>query len=350
MGYFYLFGSSIKANNIRHLNYMDKHYFIKLLNKHQQGSLTNEEQQFLISYYNLFQNEPDVIEVLSAEQKEEFKNNIQDSIWDHVLKAGQTDTKIRFIKRRFVKMAAAAVLFSIFFSSLFYLFNKSPKGQEPATTATIQKENRVIFLPDGSKVMLSPGSKLNYPSSFDGLKNREVFLVGQAYFDIKHHASMPFIVHTGKLETVVLGTAFNIKAIAGEESITVTVTRGKVKVIDEDKNETLGIITPNQQIAYSKGKTTSVQKTIDSESVLDWKKQDLLCDNVTMAEAAELLEEQYKVKITISDQSIQSQRFTTTFSKNESFEQVLKSICVFNGLIYEYDKENSKVLIKQNHL
>lgn len=324
---------------------MNKHYFIKLLHKYQQGNLTNEEQQFLISYYDLFENEPDVMEVLSPEQKEEFKNNIQDSIWSHVLKYGQARTKIRFINRRYVKMTAAAVVFLIFFASLFYLFDGPSKNKEPATITAVQKENRVIFLPDGSKVMLSAGSKLNYPSSFDGLKNREVFLVGQAYFDIKHNASMPFIVHAGRLETVVLGTAFNIKAIAGEENITVTVTRGKVKVIDQDKNKTLGIITPNQQITYSKKKTNSVMKAVDSESVLGWKKQDLLCENLTIAEAAELLEEQYKMKITINDQSIRSQRFTATFPKGENFEHVLKSICEFNGLVYEYDKKDSTVKI-----
>jgi transmembrane sensor len=324
---------------------MDKHYFIKLLHKYQQEDLTDEEQQFLISYYDLFQNEPDIMEVLSAEQKEEFKNSIENAIWDHVLKDRQVNTKTRFINSRYIKMTAAAVIFLIFFASLFYLFDGTSKNQEPATIAAMQNENRVIFLPDGSKVILSAGSKLNYPSSFDGLKSREVFLTGQAYFDIKHNTSMPFIVHTGKLKTVVLGTAFNIKAIVGEENITVTVTRGKVKVVDQDKNETLGIITLNQQITYSKKKTNSVMKAVNSESVLGWKKQDLLCDNLTIAEAAELLEEQYKVKIIINDQSIRSQRFTTTFSKNEGFEHVLKSICVFNGLVYEYDKKDSTVMI-----
>jgi ferric-dicitrate binding protein FerR (iron transport regulator) len=324
---------------------MNKHYFIKLLQRYQQGNLTNEEQQFLISYYNLFENEPDVFEMLSAEQKEEFKNNIQESIWRHILKNGQVDTKIKFNNRRYVKMTAAAVVFLIFFASLFYLFDAPSKNQEPATIAAVQKENRVIFLPDGSKVVLSAGSELNYPSSFDGLKNREVYLVGQAYFDIRHNSSMPFIVHTDRLATVVLGTAFNIKAIAGQEDITVTVTRGKVKVIDQDKNKTLGVITPNQQITYSKVKTNSIVKAVDSESVLGWKQEDLLCENLTIAEAAELLEEQYKMKIIINDQSIQSQRFTATFSKGESFEHVIKSICEFNGLVYEYDKKDSTVMI-----
>ena len=213
--------------------------------------------------------------------------------------------------------------------------------------AVHHKENRVIFLPDGSTVILSPGSKLNYPSSFDGMEKREVFLEGQAFFDIKHNASRPFIVHTGKLATIVLGTAFNIKALPSETEITVTVKRGKVKVSDQDK--ILGVITPNQQITYNQRKVSSTVKVLDNDSYLDWKEQDLLFDNLTIAEAAKLLEERYKVKITISDQSISSQRFTTTFSKNESFEQILKSICIFNGVVYKYNKEKATAIILINN-
>lgn len=322
---------------------MDKIYFKKLLHKYLHGNLNDEERQFLISYYNLFQNEPDVMEVLNTEEKEELKNDIKSSIWNHILEKEQPGNKIKFIERRFVKLAAAAVVFIIFFASLFIFFNRPANNKAPASFALHQKENRVIFLPDGSTVILSAGSKLNYPSSFDGLKKREVFLDGQAFFDIKHNASRPFIVYTGKLKTEVLGTAFDIKAIPGEADITVTVSRGKVKVMDEDKM--LGIITPNQQITYSKEKVRAVTKIVNSDSLFNWKEQDLRCNDLTIAEAAELLEKRYNVKITISDQSITSQRFTTTFGKNDSFEQVLKSICVFNGLSYKYNKENATVVI-----
>jgi ferric-dicitrate binding protein FerR (iron transport regulator) len=322
---------------------MDKNYLKKLLQKYLHGNLNSEERQFLINYYGLFQNEPDVMEELNVEEKEELKNDMKSTIWDQILEEEQASPKIRFIKRGFVKLTAAAVVFIIFFASLFIFFNRPSNNSKPTILALHQKENRVIFLPDGSTVILSSGSKLNYPSSFDGLEKREVFLDGQAFFDIKHNASRPFIVYTGKLKTEVLGTAFDLKAIPREADITVTVTRGKVKVMDQ--NKMLGILTPNQQIIYSKKKVNVVTKMVNSDSLLNWKEQDLRCDDLTIAEAAELLEERYRVKIVISDQSITSQRFTTTFAKNDSFEQVLQSICVFNGLSYKYNKENAVVVI-----
>ena len=340
---------------------MDKHYFIKLLHRYQQGDLTKEEQQFLESYYNLFQNEPDVLETLSIEEKKEFENEIKGNIWNNISKEEQPSHKIRFINKRFIKVAAAAAIFIGIISSIFFFYNLSLKNQGIAslsveqlngkskkqiyaTLVVHQKENRVIFLPDGSTVILSPGSKLNYPSSFDGMEKREVFLYGQAFFDIKHNAFRPFIVHTGKLETIVLGTSFNIKAIPGEKDITVTVKRGKVKVTDE--NKMLGIITPNQQITYDRQNVNSVLKTVNNDSYLDWKDQDLFIDNMTLSEAAILLEEQYKVKIIISDLSIREQRFTATFPKDEKLEQALNSICLFNGLSYVYEGPNSLVILK----
>ena len=206
-----------------------------------------------------------------------------------------------------------------------------------------KKENHIIFLPDGSTVILSPESILNYPSSFEAHSKREVFLEGQAFFDIKHNPAKPFIVHTGNIQTRVLGTAFNIKAFKGARDVTVTVKRGKVKVSDEYK--TLGVITPNQQITYNKEKVVADFTTVTNENYLQWKEQDLLFDNLTIAEAAVLLEEKYKVSIKVEGQFISTKRFTTTFKKGDDFEQALKSICVFNDVVYRYNKEKRTVII-----
>jgi hypothetical protein len=339
---------------------MDKYSLKNFLDKYRKGNVTKEEEEFLISYYNLFQNEPDGIEILSIEKKNEIKNQIQEKIQKDISKNEQFYPGVGFINRRFTRMTAAAAIFIGSIIGLFLLFNgllnKPASGrlalkqkatpltkQVDVKVATQRKENRVLFLPDGSTVTLSPGSKLNYPSSFDGMKKREVFLYGQAFFDIKHNVSRPFIVHTGKLETVVLGTAFNIKAIPNETDVIVTVKRGKVKV--SDQNKTIAIITPNHQVTYNLKKVSSTVEVLKNDSYLDWKEQDLLLDNLTVAEAAKLLEERYKIKIKVSEQSLGSQRFTTTFKKNESFEQVLKSICVFNGVIFDYDKEKATVII-----
>lgn len=325
---------------------MDKQYFIKLFKKYQHGNLTFEERQFLIKYFDLFENETDVMQTMDSAEKQDLKISIQNSIWEQVLNDGPKQAPVRFMNRNIVKWAAASVAFILLIAGMVYFYHNPAQSAEENKMVIQKVENRIIFLPDGSKVILSAGSKLNYPSSFDDLSTREVYLNGQAYFDIKHNNSKPFIVHAGKLETIVLGTAFNIKAIEGEKDITVTVTRGKVKVVDLEKQKVLGVLTHDQQISYCRVKTKSILRTVDSEKVLDWKNQDLLCDNLTLAEAAELLGERYHVTINIDNEFTRSQRFTATFPRKENFEQILKSICVFNGLEYQYDVEKSSVQIR----
>jgi transmembrane sensor len=320
---------------------MDKQYFIWLLQKLNRGEATTEEEQFLISYYNLFQPEEDLSTYLSEEKKETLKNQIRFAIHDN-LYSRENEGKLRTIFPWRRVAAVAAVL--IIVSAVVFYMNPAPAEKITYATKTPQqKENRFIRLPDGSTVIVSAGSKLNYPSSFDGTVNREVYLEGQAFFDIKHNPAKAFIVHTGKLSTTVLGTAFNVKAIPSEDNITVTVTRGKVRVSSPEK--TLGLIEPDEQIVYSKAENEAVQSVIEDKNYLGWKEQDLLFDDVTLAEAAELLEERFKVKIAFSDPLIKDNRFTTTFRQDQKLEQVLKSICEFNSAVFQYDRDNATVMI-----
>lgn len=325
---------------------MDKQYFIQLLQKYFDSDLTKEERDFIESYYNLFQNEPDILDSLDAYKKNQFKNDIKGKVWDRIINTESPEHSIRQSRKRTIWIAAAAIIILILAMRIFFTDDSSSMKTPPENIAVKHQENRLIFLADGSKVVLSTGSRLNYPSSFDGKKTREVYLEGQAFFDIQHNANKPFIVHTGNLQTIVLGTAFNIKAMPGDKEITVSVVRGKVKV--SDQNKVLGVITPDQEIKYNKQQDHSEMKAVKDHHYLDWKSEDLLLDNVTIAEAAKVLEEEYKVTIDINDPSISSQRFTATFPRDGSLEEALKSICEFNGVQYHYDKKNAFVSIVDN--
>ena len=325
---------------------MDKQYFIQLLHKYFDSDLTKEERDFVESYYNLFQNEPDILDSLDAYKKNQFKNEIKGNVWDSIINTESPEHSIRRSRTRTIWMAAAAVIILILTMRIFFNDGTSAVKELPENVAVKHPENRLIFLADGSKVVLNAGSRLNYPSSFDGKETREVYLEGQAFFDIQHNDKKPFIVHTGTLQTTVLGTAFNIKAMPADKEITVSVVRGKVKV--SDQNKVLGVITPDQEIKYNKQQDNSEMKEVKDHHYLDWKSGDLLLDNVTIAEAAKVLEEEYKVTVNINDPSVSSQRFTATFPRNGSLEQALKSICEFNGVQYHYNKKNAFVSIVNN--
>ncbi|HVV02934.1 MAG TPA: FecR family protein, partial [Puia sp.] len=96
-------------------------------------------------------------------------------------------------------------------------------------STTERSEYKYLLLPDSTQVWLNASSTLEFPEHFRTNK-REVTLSGEAYFDVRHSEKTPFIIHTGKVSTTVLGTSFNIKAYPDRQHIIVSVSTGKVKV------------------------------------------------------------------------------------------------------------------------
>jgi len=325
---------------------MDKEYFLQLLNKYLKQEASGEECELLLRHYNLFDLEPEILNTLTKDQKSELKNEIDNNIRNIISSETSRVKEKRSFRRKIwiYVISVAAVMFIVLAGDLYFIDHKHLNKNSVISRFSGVRENRLIQLPDGSTVIVSHGSKLNYPSSFDGLSNREVYLDGQAYFDVKHNSLKPFIIHTGKLKTTVLGTAFEINAWSDEPDVRVTVSRGKVKVEDQN-NRTISVITPNQQITYDKTNKNIIQKVVNVPEYLEWKDHDLLLSNVTISEAAELLEKRFQVKILIADEQIKSKRFTTTVLKGERIEQILNSIAEFNDAKFTYDVEKSEVII-----
>ncbi|MEO8584411.1 MAG: FecR domain-containing protein [Flavitalea sp.] len=326
---------------------MDKHYFIELLRKYLDGNATKAEVRFIWSYYNLFQSEPEVLALFGSEKRNELKKDLREDIWKNIgMKEKSVKKKGSIVLMKTALAAAASILILLAVRQLFW----QADPVKPAAVhglALIRNSNHVISLPDGSTVTMSSGSKLNYPSAFSASGKREVYLEGEAFFDVKHDTSHPFVVHAANVNVTVLGTAFNVKAFSEENDITVTVKRGKVSVSDPYK--TLGTITPLQQIVYNKQNQNSIQQTVVTEKYLKWRERDCLFDNLTITEVAALLEERFKVKIFVDDRIASSGRFTAAFPKNESLDEALKSICEFNTATYRYDKEKATVYINADH-
>ncbi len=245
---------------------------------------------------------------------------------------------------------AAAVL--ILFAGTFtwrYLTTRSAVPEKAGTTEALalQKDKpspvnkkQTIHLPDGSTAILNADSHLDYPSAFTG-KTREIYLSGEAYFDIKHDPSKPFLVHTGKIVTRVLGTAFDIRAYPGDETIKVTVTRGKVQVWKENKS--LGLITANQQISFSKTTEKAIQKTVDSKALVAWKPEEVAFNDISMVDAAKRIAERFNVQVEFANPQIKNCRITATFSEDDMLDEMLTVICGVTKC--EFTIQNNKIII-----
>lgn len=230
--------------------------------------------------------------------------------------------------RRYRHWYAAAAALLIITLAIWRLVASTHNPESPVTKtekkilepAPETNGKRYIRLQDGSTVLLNEGSQLDYPADFANDK-REVALSGEAYFDIRPDAKRPFIVHTGKVNTTVLGTAFNIKAYPEQKQITVTVTRGKVKVGDNKK--TFGVIVPNESIAVNTEINSFKLERVNADEALSWKKQYLVLDDISLEEAAVLIGNRYHVNISFSKEALENCRISATFLNNENLEQVL---------------------------
>jgi transmembrane sensor len=294
----------------------------ELLQKYRDGQCTEEERYLIEKFYQGFDAIDDQLPG-SAEMQPHY-----DTLYQQVLQqvtVTPVERKQRPVYRKLV-MAAAILLLCGLATWRFLLPEK--KINNIATHKVEKVKKRFIKLADGSAVLLNAHSELKYPQAFSG-NTREVYLTGEAYFDIVADSRQPFIVHTGEVSTTVLGTVFNIKAWSGESQVTVTVTRGSVKVAAGGKQ--IGVINANQQISVDQSAAQiSKNDTVNVQPVVNWIQEDIIFSNVTYAAAAKVLSEKYGVQVVFRDNDLQDCRFTTSFKNQSSLEDILTVLCAFN--------------------
>lgn len=229
--------------------------------------------------------------------------------------------------RRRWMLAAAAVLCVLGAGAWWMAARHTP--QPVAARAVIAQtpapsKVHTIHLPDGSTVVLNTSSRLDYPTAFTG-KTREVYLSGEGYFEIRTVPGQPFLVHTGRLTTRVLGTAFDIKAYPGDGTIDITVTKGKVQVLSEHRS--LGTLVANQQIHFVPGTEAVRQLTVDTQPIVAWKTSEIFYDNITMDSAARNLAQRFGVTVAFRNDALRACRVTATFSPDDGLEDILTVLC-----------------------
>ncbi len=319
---------------------MQEDFFIDLLKRYREGRTTPDETRLLKAYYKSFDLKPDVTDSMSERELEQLKEVIRREILPERNGLPRGERVSVWVQWR--RMAAAVVALLICATFVLKYFDGNSPHQEVALQSPVApaaRTNNLVQLPDGSVVILSPGSTLDFPDTFEGLPKREVMLTGEAYFDVERMPDKPFIVHSGKLRTTVLGTTFNVKALPGDASITVTVISGKVQVGDE--KETFAVLRPDEQIVYHVEDSKKDVLPVNADALASWKLDDLYCDDITVEQAALLIEERYNVKVQITDELLKQKRFTTTFGKEETLESVLSSLALFNEATYSIGKDSA---------
>lgn len=246
--------------------------------------------------------------------------------------------RIEDVKRRRIFYTGIAVSLIIAMFVVFFQFTEKRRNNKDislisAAVEKVKPQHQTISLPDGTKVILNKDSKLDYPPAFHQA-SRDVYLSGEAYFDVKRDPGKPFLVHTGKIVTRVLGTSFNIKAYPGETALAVTVTRGKVQVQSDNTKKTLGILIAGDQLIIDKKTNEISLNKANVDQVTEWKTNDLLFDDATVDEVVIALGNHYSVSFVFEHDALRNCRLTANFL-DDSLSQSLDVICALINASWE---------------
>ncbi|MBY0478621.1 MAG: DUF4974 domain-containing protein [Chitinophagaceae bacterium] len=284
------------------------------------------------------------------------------------------DDKRRTIKKS--RLIAAVVLAGLIVTAAFVFLKP---GKLPAKVEAAEQQAQIIpneiktkrgsntqfKLPDGSTVWLNADSKLNY-SKINATGVREVYLTGEAFFDVVRNPERPFIIHTESIDIKVLGTTFNVKAYPDDKTIETSLIHGSVEVMVKSRPHEKYLLKPNQklvlmneqyaekrekdqrvmpvnipivfvkQINYLQGDTAARETS--------WVRNKLSFEDEPFAELAKRLERWYDVSIEFKNKEIEEIELSGSFEQ-ETLTQVLEAVRFINNYKFKYKIEGKQVVI-----
>jgi ferric-dicitrate binding protein FerR (iron transport regulator) len=189
-----------------------------------------------------------------------------------------------------------------------------------------------LMLADGTEVWLNATSKLRFPFNFTGDK-REVYLEGEAFFNVAKNAAQPFIVHTEKTDIQVLGTTFNVSAYKNGINSTSLVS-GAVATKTGTSTVTLK---PGQEAILDNNDKVNIRK-FDEDEVLAWMRGIYIFHNTSLKEIGSVIDRWYGVKVVFDSPAIADKRFTGGLEKIHKLDYFLETLKIVGNIEHEYDK------------
>ncbi|MDR6943550.1 FecR family protein [Mucilaginibacter pocheonensis] len=349
--------------------------FIELVNKKLTDEISPEEskefQHYLINdeikrrdfeFLNIYWNSSDTNYVDNALSFQKIKEKIKNQ---ETAAATATLKKTSFYSWR----AAAAII--LLAGCAYFFYSKLISPVSPALVATknswqnkntVKREKSTIVLTDGTRIILNSQSSLRYPTAFTG-KTREVYLSGEAFFDVYKDRAHPFIIHTEKMNIKVLGTAFNVKSYPNEPQSETTLIRGAIEVTLDDRPSDRIILKPSEKLIVKNrlfktvrenaGKLNHAETNMGMQYVLtsftplhqgdstvletSWTQNKFIFRDESFTALAARMERWYGIDIKFKNDSLKQYRFSGVFEK-ETINQALDALRMTENFSYKIKK------------
>ncbi|WP_143307655.1 FecR family protein [Chitinophaga vietnamensis] len=228
-----------------------------------------------------------------------------------------------------------------------------------------------LVLPDGTSVALNACSRLQYDAKRFLSGDREVVLTGEAFFDVKHDPSHPFVIQSGNVNIKVLGTAFNVKAYTEDANVETTLISGKVEVSFPDNDNTKArrvvVLQPDQKLVIPnithifssknqpvpttgfavvpvKASESNHTGAEDAKPETAWMNDRFEFDNASFEELSHDLERWFNVTIRFRNDRYKHEAFTGAFKK-QSIDEVLQALQLTSSFHYQLDSKDNIIYI-----
>lgn len=233
----------------------------------------------------------------------------------------------------------------ITFNSEQTIAGEDEKGVPVMNTLVIPYGSRSnITLADGTRVWLNAGSRLIYPSRFVD-KTREVFLSGEAFFEVEKSEKQPFTVKTADMQLEVLGTKFNVSAYPEDFAVLTTLAEGSVEIKSTSvaKREKGVLLVPGQ-MAYFNKKTmqTQVQK-VNLEEYTGWTEGLFYFSNTDFNRVIKKLERFYNIQFQFDDPLKGGIQISGKLDVSKGQSEVFEYLNLLTGL--ELIKINNRIYL-----
>lgn len=295
----------------------------------------NEENQ---NYFNKFREVWEISSNLKAYQEIDTESSLK-NVKNRIDFKSKPEAKVRPL---WMFMRVAAIL--IVFVGIYLIFNNKSNNAETAKMIKIESTNdlKTVVLPDKTVVTMNLASVIEYPENFTG-NERRVKFEGEAYFQVSPDKTKPFIIETGKSETRVVGTAFNLNARASEENESIVVTEGIV----EFSGKTEKTKVPVRLVKGEKAVLNAELKKEENNDInfMSWKTGVFVFDNQNLSEALNALSGYYHVEFKLNDSALSNYTLSGNYEKLsldeliEILEMTIHVKIVRKGQIMELSKK-----------
>lgn len=336
---------------------MSQNQMIKLLDKYLSGSCSPQEKARVESWMKGLGNQDNDWSRLTSEEKTRYLKKLYDEM-HQVIHQGKQQTASGITKtlsrnRRHIShlQIAASFFVLITLSGVLYLFlptiYQKNKPVSYTTVSTMTGKVKKVILKDSSVVWLNVSSELRYPDRFNG-RTRDVFLKGEAFFDVSPNAKKPFIIHSEKMRTRVLGTTLDVCAYPDELRMKVAVVTGKVEVSISNSRQSSHheriILGANQLATYDKKALRLTRKNLGHMGdYIGWRDGKLAFHHTTMSEVALVLKRTLGLDMIFQNKRINLCKISGHFDVHQPIEQIIKAICMSIGAHYEINGQKIRI-------